>query len=160
MHWEEFKQQAPQLAVKGEDRFDRTGLVLLGSLRRNGFPRISPVEPLIANGKLYLGMMWQSRKALDLIRDSRCTINSIVANKEASEGEFKLFGRALEVNDLEERGRYGEALLERLGISAEALDEYRAARELVDHDHCSGVQDIREEVVYRIRMSKPLSLAS
>jgi hypothetical protein len=76
MHWEEFKQQAPQLAAKGEDRFDRAGLVLLGSLRRNGFPRISPVEPLIVHGKLYLGMMWQSRKALDLIRDPRCTITA------------------------------------------------------------------------------------
>ena len=112
------------MAAKGEDRFDRTGMVLLGSLRRNGFPRISPVEPLIAHGKLYLGMMWQSRKALDLMRDPRCTINSVVTDKNASEGEFKLFGRAVAVNDLAERGRYGEALLERLGIKAEALDEY------------------------------------
>ncbi len=67
MHWEEFKQQAPQLAAKGEDRFDRTGLVLLGSLRRNGFPRISPVEPLIAHGKLYLSRLElnKERKKID-----------------------------------------------------------------------------------------------
>lgn len=57
--------------------------------------------------------------------------------------------------------RFARSLnLATLGQGSEALDEYRAARELVDHDDCSGVQDIREEVVNRIRMSKPLSLAS
>ena len=90
MTWEEFKNAAPELAALGEERFEATGLVLVGSLRKNGWPRISPVEPLFADGQLYLGMMWQSRKALGLERDSRCTVHNTVADRDASEGEFKV----------------------------------------------------------------------
>ena len=79
MIWEDFKQSAPILAALGEERFQRTGLVLIATLRKDGWPRISPVEPLIADGHLYLGMMWQSRKALDLLRDPRCTVHSVVS---------------------------------------------------------------------------------
>ena len=78
MDWEEFKRADPELAALGEERIEATGLVLLGTLRKNGFPRISPVEPLLTMGRLYLGMMWQSRKALDLLRDPRCTVHSTV----------------------------------------------------------------------------------
>ena len=69
MDWEEFRLSDPELAALGEERFDRTGLVLIATLRKDGWPRISPVEPLITDGRLYLGMMWQSRKALDLLSD-------------------------------------------------------------------------------------------
>ena len=117
MTWEEFKTAAPQLAALGEERFEATGLVLVGTLRKNGWPRISPVEPLFADGQLYLGMMWQSRKALDLKRDSRCTVHNTVANRDASEGEFKVYGRAVEVTDLEARRRYCDALYEKIGFN-------------------------------------------
>ena len=119
MIWEEFKRAAPELAAFGEERFERSGLVLIGTLRKNGWPRISPVEPLIADGHLYLGMMWQSRKALDLIRDSRCTVHSTVVDKDASEGEFKLYGQAVQVTDLEMRRRYCDSLYLKLGFKLE-----------------------------------------
>ncbi len=122
MNWEEFKRADPELARLGEERFEATGLVLLGTLRKSGWPRISPVEPLIAQANLYLGMMWQSRKALDLLRDSRCTIHSTVSDRDGSEGEFKLYGRGIEVQDLEERRRYGEALYEKIGFKPEEPD--------------------------------------
>lgn len=117
--WGDFKREASELAAFGEERFERAGLVLVGTLRRNGWPRISPVEPLIADGRLYLGMMWRSVKALDLLRDPRCTVQSIVSNRDASEGEFKLYGRAVEVPDLAERGRYAEALFQKIGFRPE-----------------------------------------
>ena len=116
MTWEEFKNAAPELAALGEERFEATGLVLVGTLRKNGWPRISPVEALFADGQLYLGMMWQSRKALDLKRDSRCTVHNTVANRDASEGEFKVYGRAVEVTDLGTRSRYSDALYEKIGF--------------------------------------------
>ena len=119
MVWEEFKGSDPDLAALGEERFERTGLVLLGTLRKNGWPRISPVEPLIADGHLYLGMMWQSRKALDLLRDPRCTVHNTVSNRDGSEGEFKVYGRAVEVRDSDMRQRYGDVLYEKMGWSPE-----------------------------------------
>ena len=119
MDWEEFKRADPELAALGEERIEATGLVLLGTLRKNGFPCISPVEPLLTMGRLYLGMMWQSRKALDLLRDPRCTVHTTVSDRHGSEGEFKLYGRGLEVRDPEKRRLYGEALYEKIGIKPE-----------------------------------------
>ena len=46
MNWTQFKESAPDLAKLAEERFQRHGLVLVGTLRRNGWPRISLVEPL------------------------------------------------------------------------------------------------------------------
>ena len=119
MTWEEFKANAPALAALGEERFERTGLVLLGTLRSGGWPRISPVEFLIAHGHLYLGMMWRSRKALDLLRDSRCSLHNVVSDRSGVEGEFKLYGRAVVVEDLTERKRYSAALYDKIGFMPE-----------------------------------------
>ena len=101
--WGDFEAADPELAALGRALFLETQLTLLGSLRKDGWPRISPVEPLFFFGELYLGMMWQSRKALDLLRDSRCTVMNTVHDRMIPDGEFKLFGRAVEVTDSDER---------------------------------------------------------
>ena len=119
MIWEEFKCNSPELAALGEERFERTGLVLIGTLRKNGWPRICPVEPLITDGHLYLGMMWRSRKALDLLRDPRCTVHSTISDRDGSEGEFKVYGRAVEILDLEIRRRFCDVLHEKIGFKPE-----------------------------------------
>ena len=117
--WHQFAAQAPELAALGEAQFARTGLALVGTLRRDGWPRISPVEPYIVDGQLYLGMMWRSVKALDLLRDPRCVVHSTVSDREGTEGEFKVYGRAVEVTDLEERGRFGDAVYAAIGFRPE-----------------------------------------
>ena len=117
--WQEFAAQAPELAALGEAQFARTGLALVGTLRRDGWPRISPVEPFIVDGQLYLGMMWRSVKALDLLRDPRCVAHSTVSDREGTEGEFKVYGRAVEVLDLEERQRFGDAVYAAIGFRPE-----------------------------------------
>jgi hypothetical protein len=33
-------------------------------------------------------MMWQSWKALDLVRDPRCTVHSTISDRHTTEGEF------------------------------------------------------------------------
>ena len=103
------------MAKLGEDQFTRTGLALVGTLRRDGWPRISPVEPFIVDGQLYLGMMWRSRKALDLLRDPRCVVHSTVSDRLGSEGEFKVYGRAVEVTDFNERKRFADAVFAAIG---------------------------------------------
>ena len=117
--WQQFASQAPELAALGESQFARTGLALVGTLRRDGWPRISPVEPFIVDGELYLGMMWRSVKALDLLRDPRCVVHSTVSNRDGTEGEFKVYGRAVEVTDLEERRRFGDAVYAAIGFRPE-----------------------------------------
>ncbi len=129
------------MAGIGEERFESTGLVLLGTLRKNGWPRIAPVEPLFTDGKLYLGMMWRSRKALDLPRDPRCTVHSTISDKDASEGEFKVYGRAVDIQDLETRRRYADAVFEKIGWKPEepeyhlfAIDIDSASYAVIEND--------------------------
>ena len=117
--WQQFAAQAPGLAAVGAAMFARTGLALVGTLRRDGWPRISPVEPFIINGQLYLGMMWQSRKAQDLRRDPRCVVHSPVADRTGGEGEFKVYGRAVEITDLKERRRFADAVEAAIGYRPE-----------------------------------------
>jgi hypothetical protein len=112
--WSGFAAVSPKLAALGEERMEEHGLILLGSLRRDGSPRISPVEPLIVDGELELGMMWQSKKALDLLRDPRCHVHTIVTDRDGTEGEFKLWGLARDL-DRPVRDRYCTALEAKIG---------------------------------------------
>ncbi len=115
MSWGRFAADAGPLAELARRRVEEPGLVLVGTLRRDGGPRISPVEPLIVDDRLYLGMMWRSMKALDLRRDPRCVVHSIVTTTEGTDGDMKLYGRAVEVTGADERDRYGVALFDRIG---------------------------------------------
>ncbi len=87
---------------------------MLGTLRRDGSPRISPCEMTFTEGELMLGMMWKSPKALDLRRDARCVLHSCTSDKAGSEGDFKLYGRAREVTQPSLRDAYKAAVLARI----------------------------------------------
>jgi len=106
MRWGAFADAAPELARLGEERLRARELCLVGTLRRNGWPRISPVEPEFVGDELMLGMMWRSPKALDLLRDPRLVVHSVVSDRLGSEGDFKLYGRAVAVEDGERRAAY------------------------------------------------------
>ncbi len=114
MRWQQFAEAAPELATLGKERLDDRGLALIGTLRKDGGPRISPIEPYIVDGELMLGMMWRSRKALDITRDPRVTLHSATCDREGTEGDFKLSGRAEDVHDAARRKRYGDATEERI----------------------------------------------
>ncbi len=112
MIWKEFEEAAPEMARLAQERFERTGMVLVGTIRKDGTARISPCEFFFFEGELYLGMMWQSRKALDLLRDPRCVVHSAVIDKNDPAGEFKLRGRAVNIDDPAVIERYCQALQE------------------------------------------------
>lgn len=114
--WADFRAEAPDLADRAEASFAKTGLVLVGSLRANGWPRISPTEPLVVDDWLYLGMMWQSRKALDLLRDPRTLVHTAISDKNGTaEGDVKLYGNSVDVTDADERERFTAALKAHIG---------------------------------------------
>jgi hypothetical protein len=119
MRWIDFAAACPELATLGEERLRRDELCLVGTLRKDGSPRISPTEPDFVDGDLMLGMMWQSHKALDLLRDPRCAIHSCVADRNGTEGDFKLYGRMVPVTDAATRERYRKTILARIGWEPE-----------------------------------------
>ena len=117
MKWKAFNRASPGLAKEAERLFRRRGLALVGTLRKDGSPRISPVEVFFLPQQALLGMMNRSMKALDLLRDPRCVLHTPVSDPEGSEPEVKLYGRAVACGK-EERVRYRRAYAKRWNRAA------------------------------------------
>lgn len=92
--WQDVKLGAPEIARLGMARLDSARVALLGTLRRDGSPRISPIEPYFAGGQLLIGAMAWSAKAGDLRRDPRYVLHTVVTGPDSGEGELKLYGSA------------------------------------------------------------------
>jgi hypothetical protein len=72
--------------------------VFVGTLARDGSPRVNPVEAYVIDGHLVTNMIPRSLKALDLLRDPRVYVHAPVPSKEGGP-EFKLAGRAPTLED-------------------------------------------------------------
>jgi hypothetical protein len=114
MKWESFAVASPELAALGRERFERQQLCMVGTIRRNGWPRISPCELDFSGDELMLGMMWQSPKARDLLRDPRCVLHTCTSDRLGTEGDFKLYGRARDVRDSRTRDAYRATIRARI----------------------------------------------
>jgi len=91
--WAEFETAAPEISQRGRALLDRFQFVLIGTLTRNGSPRINPVEAYVVDGHLLMNMIPRSLKALDLLRDTRVYVHAPVTGK-SGDPEFKLAGGA------------------------------------------------------------------
>jgi hypothetical protein len=96
--WRDMELAAPEIARLGMARLNSARVALLGTLRRDGSPRISPIEPYFAEGQLLIGAMAWSAKAADLRRDPRSVLHSVVTGPDSGEGELKLYGPAAEAD--------------------------------------------------------------
>ena len=115
MRWDAFAKACPEVAAPARERFLADGLILVGTLRRDGSPRISPNEPAFGGGRFFVSMMWRSRKALDVLRDPRVTVHSVPSDRENPAGDIKLYGRLLDEQDAEVREAFREGLRQRIG---------------------------------------------
>jgi hypothetical protein len=115
VRWDDLAQQQPKLKQRGRASLLDPGVVLIGTIRADGTPRISPVEPLVMDGELWLSMLHGSQKAKDLMRDPRILIHSIVTNRDGEEGEFKIRGTAIVEAQPEIHERYAGEVAASLG---------------------------------------------
>jgi hypothetical protein len=99
--WSEVEQAVPDLAEAVRVVFDAHKHTVLATLRADGSPRLSGSEATFRDGDVWLGMMHQSRKALDLRRDARMELHSAPVDEELKLGDARLAGRAVEVTDPE-----------------------------------------------------------
>lgn len=97
--WRDLEQGAPRIAGPGRALLDHARVALLGTLRRDGSPRISPIEPYFTRGQLTFGAMAWSGKAHDLRRDPRCVLHSAISGPDSGEAELKLYGLAAPADD-------------------------------------------------------------
>ena len=94
--WTEFSEAAPETAAVFLRRLKATGMALMATLRHDGSPRISPLEPVITAERVWLGSMPGSTKSKDLRRDPRLCLHSATEDKEVRDGDAKLWGNAVE----------------------------------------------------------------
>jgi len=133
--WSDFEAAAPELAATVRRRLDAHIHKTLATVRGDGSPRISGTESQIADGELWIGSMWDARKARDLRRDPRFALHSGSDDPPGWDGDAKLAGVAEEITDPERvRERNGEAAangpshlfrLDLREVSAVGLDEGR-----------------------------------
>ncbi|MBB4661320.1 pyridoxamine 5'-phosphate oxidase family protein [Conexibacter arvalis] len=133
--WSEFEAAAPALAAQVRERLDAHTHKTIATVRRDGAPRISGTESTFADGELWIGSMWQARKARDLRRDPRFALHSGSDEPDDWKGDAKLAGIVEEITDEETVRRLngaaaadGPSHLFRLDLSEVSLVGLRADR--------------------------------
>ena len=95
--WCDCEREAPELAALVRCRFEATGLGFLATLRADGSPRLSGIEPWFVDDDVWLAMMPEARKRDDLTRDPRLALHSASIDKDVVAGDAKLTGSARDV---------------------------------------------------------------
>ncbi|MEU9555180.1 pyridoxamine 5'-phosphate oxidase family protein [Streptomyces fumanus] len=99
-NWGSFAAAEPDLAATVERRFGAYRHHVLATLRGDGSPRTTGLEVRFLGGELWLGMMPDSRKALDLRRDPRFALQANPGDGTGmGGGDVRISGRAVEVED-------------------------------------------------------------
>ena len=115
--WNEFADGAPRIAEVFLRRHAATrNLCLLATLRSDGYPRISPMEPRILEGRLLLVGMPGTTKFRDLGRDPRFCLHTATVDPYVSDGDAKLWGEARNLQDEDLHQRFATNLFEETGM--------------------------------------------
>lgn len=149
MRWEELEASEPRLGELGRARLLGPGVVLVGTIRRDGTPRISPVEPFVMAGELWLSMMWHSTKAKDLQRDPRILVHSVITGRDGAEGEFKVRGSARAEDDASVQRRYADEVAATLGWQPEVGRFHLFAVDIADITFMRYVEATGDQFVTR-----------
>ena len=97
--WSDLEHEAPGLARQVRGRLDAHKHKTLATLRRDGSPRISGTESQFVEGELWIGSMWEARKALDLRRDPRFALHGGSDDPPDWTGDAKVAGVVEEITD-------------------------------------------------------------
>jgi hypothetical protein len=121
--WTEFTEAAPTIAAVFTRRHTATGrLCLLATLRSDGYPRISPIEPRIFADQLWLVGMPGTTKFLDLGRDPRFCLHTATVDAYVGDGDAKLFGVVRDVQDKAIQQEFAEELFAETGMDLRGAD--------------------------------------
>jgi hypothetical protein len=128
--WRQFTEGAPRVSAIFARRHAAAGnLCLLATLRADGSPRISPIEPRVFEDELWLVGMPDTTKFRDLGRDPRFCLHTATVDTEVSDGDAKLWGTVRDVADRALHQRWADALFADTGfdLRGEEFDVFYAA---------------------------------
>lgn len=147
--WQEFAAEAPGIADIFVRRHTATGnLCMLGTLRADGYPRISPVEPRIFEDQLVVVGMPNTTKFNDLGRNPRLCLHTATVDTYVSEGDVKLWAEAHNLQDKDLHRRFADDLFAESGfdLRGEEFDPFYVA----DITGASSVELIDNQLVIAI----------
>lgn len=112
--WSEFAEMAPEMAERGFRQLS-IPLAYLATVRKDGSPRLHPLSPIFANGRLFVAIQATSPRKHDLARDGRYSLHALPPDlaEHYDEFEFNVTGRAALVADAGTRAMVSEAELAR-----------------------------------------------
>lgn len=123
--WSEFTATAPFIADVFNRRMAAADcLCLLATLRSDGFPRISPMEPRAFEDQLWLAGMPGTQKFLDLDRDPRFALHIATADSHAPEGDAKIWGTVENVRDRKLHARFADFILAESGYRIQRRQDH------------------------------------
>ena len=121
--WEQFTREAPGIAEVFVRRHSATGnLCMLATLRADGSPRISPMEPRISDGRLVLVGMPNTSKFRDLERDPRFELHTATVDPYVGDGDAKVWGEARNLQDRDFHARFTKDLFDESGMDLRAQE--------------------------------------
>ena len=132
--WIELQHADPELAAHGEHLLspDGTGFAFLATTSKGGAPRVHPVVPILAAGRLHVFVVNMSPKHADLLRDGRYALHSTLTPTGGE--EFYVTGRAGRNDDPARRAEVTAASGNRLGHTGfETLFELDLGHVLYTH---------------------------
>ncbi|MDQ3916728.1 MAG: pyridoxamine 5'-phosphate oxidase family protein [Actinomycetota bacterium] len=103
LRWSEFSDETSELARDIAAVVERYRFALVATIRKDGTPRISAVETHLVGDDLVLVMIPNTRKAADVRRDNRLTLQSPITSAGDPGPEYKLRGLALPMESEEAR---------------------------------------------------------
>jgi hypothetical protein len=127
VEWSDFAEEAPHIAEVFLRRHKATGnLCFLATLRADGYPRISPMEPRITDGRLILVGMPNTYKFRDLERDPRFSLHTATVDTHLKDGDAKVWGEARNVQDDALHKQFADDLFAESGfdLRAEKFDPF------------------------------------
>jgi hypothetical protein len=120
--WKDLTDLAPNIAAVFARRHAATGnLCMLATIRADGFPRISPMEPRFFENQLWIGGMPGTAKLEDLVRDPRFALHTATIDTQVTDGDAKVWGTVEDVHDDALHQRYAEALFAETGLDLRGL---------------------------------------
>jgi hypothetical protein len=102
--WDEFAKQEPAMAERGRRQM-QIPIAYLATVRKDGSPRVHPVSPRFADGRLFVAVERGSPKRFDLRRTGRYALHALPPQlgRDYDEFEFNIAGTATLIADVATR---------------------------------------------------------
>ena len=123
---------------------------MLATIRSDGFPRISPIEPQIFEDQLLIVGMPNTLKFRDLERDLRFCLHTATVDTYVTDGDVKLWGTVTDITDKDVHQRFATALFEKSGMDLRGQEfDHLYAADLVGASSIESGGDHLEITIWR-----------